>query len=193
MPLSVVPVEPEPVELASPEAPAAAAPAPAVPAPTLPALPAPALPAVAPTLDAPTPIELAIDGAMPVPVYTAEVVPPGPALPTALAARPATRPAATALGKPTDTHGPVLISRPDLSDYYPRRALLRGVTGRTTVRLTIDPAGRVTAVTVLRSQPAGVFEHAAGRVGRVLRFRPAMRQGRRVSAVVSLDIVWRVE
>jgi len=193
VPLNVVPAEPPPVELALPDAPAPPAPTPPMPAPALPALPAPTLPAVAPALPAPTPIELAVEAALPVPVYAAEFAPAAPAPAIAPVPRPATAPPATTLGKPSDTHGPMLVSRPSLSDYYPRRALLRGVTGRTTVRLQIDSAGAVTSVAVVASQPAGVFEHAAGRVGRVLRFRPAERQGKNVPAVVTLDIVWRVE
>jgi TonB family protein len=89
--------------------------------------------------------------------------------------------------------GPVLISPPDLSHYYPRRALRLGTTGRTTVRLAVGADGRVGKVEVLNSTPAGVFEHAARRVGRALRFRPAVRGGRKVPASVSLNLIWKVE
>ena len=95
--------------------------------------------------------------------------------------------------RPGLRHGPMLLSRPGLSDYYPRRALARGIAGKTYIRITIDAAGQVTDVQVITSQPAGVFEHAAGRVGRALNFRPARRAGKPIPAVVFLNLVWRVE
>ena len=89
--------------------------------------------------------------------------------------------------------GPTMIKPPDLSDYYPRRAVRRGTTGRTTVRLTIDSRGRVEAVQVIASTPAGVFETAAGRAARSLIFLPARRAGRPVRASVTLNLVWKLD
>ena len=89
--------------------------------------------------------------------------------------------------------GPMLLQPPGLSSYYPYRARLRGITGRSAIRLSVSASGRVTGVHVLDSTPAGVFDLAAKRVGKTLRFQPAMRDGRRVGATVSLDLVWRLE
>jgi len=89
--------------------------------------------------------------------------------------------------------GPVLITPPDLSLYYPRLALRQGITGRTTIQLSIDADGRVRRVDVLRSTPGGVFDHAARRVGLALHFRPARRDGRKIPASVLLNLIWKVE
>jgi len=91
------------------------------------------------------------------------------------------------------SRGPTMIKPPDLSDYYPRRALRRGTTGRTTVRLTIDSRGRVEAVRVIASTPPGVFETAAGRAARSLLFLPARRDGRPVRTSVTLNLIWKLD
>jgi len=191
--LSVLPAQADRVQPTSPEAPAEAAVVEPPPAPMLPPLPQPAVSLPTLSLDAPTPLEIALHPALDLPAYETESISPIIIQP----ARPSPGPAAPPrLHKPAGSgpdRGPMLLSRPDLSDYYPRRALARGVTGRTRLRLTVDAIGRVTDVQVVASQPAGVFEHAAGRVGRVLHFRPAVRAGRNVPAVVSLSLVWKVE
>jgi len=195
VPLTVVPPEPIAAEFAPPSA--AAMPPdqtqPPQPAPP-PALPPLALPQLPPmrTSVAALPLPALVASAHPdVPTYLIE--PASPAAAPGPVAIPSPAPGAPKVGIPTDTRGPALLGQPNLADYYPRRALLRGTTGRTRVRLTIDATGRVTDVQVLESSPAGVFDHAAGRVGRVLTFQPAIDRGRPVPAVVSLDIVWRVQ
>jgi len=193
VPLSVVPAEPEPLDVLSPQPPAEPDRVQPETPPALPPLPRPALSPSSPRLDAPAPMEMAVTRRMDVPAFAAETASPVVVGPTGLPARPPVRPAPARPGRPSGTYGPALVSQPDLSDYYPRRALLRGVTGRTRIRLTVDALGRVTSAEVLTSQPAGVFEQAARRVGRVLQFRPARREGRPVPAVVSFDIVWKVE
>jgi len=118
---------------------------------------------------------------------------------SAAALHPASGPGGTLVG-PAEPVGPVRIDRgpvlfepPDLSAYYPYRARIDGVTGRTRVRVTVDADGGVLSVRVLSSAPAGVFETAARRVCRTLRFRPALRDGRPVAAAVLLNLVWRLE
>jgi len=192
VPITVTPPQPEPAEPAPLQPPVDAAPVEPTP-PVLPPLPQPALPRPAPALDAPAPIDIAVHPRLDVPAYAAEAASPVLAPPAPVRSPPAARPAPARLGTPSNTHGPVLLGLPDLSSYYPRRALLQGVTGQTRLRLTVDALGRVTDAHVVSSQPAGVFDHAAGRVGRVLRFRPARRAGRPVPAVVSLNLSWKVE
>jgi len=193
VPVTVVDAEVEPAEIVE-QAPAAEPlPPPPLAAPPLPALPQPETPAPPLPLDAPLPLELAVRHSTDVPLYVAEVIQPTPAVPVAPRPRPTVRRAAPRADRLAATRGPVLIRPPSLSDYYPRRALLRGITGRTTIRLTIDEAGRVTAIEVLGGEPPGVFEHAARRVGRALHFRPALRGGRAVGATATMNLVWKVE
>jgi protein TonB len=195
VPLEVRRIEPEEMELA--EGPAVEEAAPSPPVPRQPPLPEPeVLEVTAPDLSMPEPAPLALETAdvatassLAVPAYEglAEPAPPASPPPTGGEA---------GEGEPVavrPSRGPVLIRPPDLSEYYPRRARMRGTTGSTRVRLTVDSDGRVTAVEVLASTPAGVFEHAAQRVGRSLSFRPALRRGEPVPARVTLRLVWRLE
>ncbi|MCS6969532.1 MAG: energy transducer TonB [Planctomycetota bacterium] len=82
------------------------------------------------------------------------------------------------------------LGDPDLARFYPRLARLRGISGTTRLRCHIDEAGQVTAVEVLDSEPPGVFEDAAARLGRALRYRPAERAGRPVPSVEEVLIRW---
>jgi TonB family protein len=91
------------------------------------------------------------------------------------------------------SRGPMVIKPPNLADYYPRRARMRGITGKSSIRLSIDDNGRVTNVEISSSWPEGTFETAAGRVGKSLRFRPAIRDGRPVATKISLNLVWNLE
>ncbi len=191
--LSVVQTEPDRIQPSSPEAPAEAAVIESPPEPMLPPLPQPAVSLPTLLFDAPTPLEMALHPAIDVPAYETETTAPIIPQPAKLATGPPGGSMPQKLARPAAAHGPMLMSRPDLSDYYPRRALARGVTGTTKIHLTIDADGRVTNVQVVTSKPAGVFEHAAGRVGRALSFRPAMREGKAVSSVVFLNLVWKVE
>lgn len=163
--------------------------------PVLPPLYPPALATPVPPAEAPPLPTLAVAPRTNVPDYAAEAVAamPASALPAPVVMPSTPAAASPAAGPPSDSRGPTLLGQPSLADYYPRRALLRGITGRTRLRLALDAQGRVRDVLVLTSEPEGVFDHAARRVGRVLRFRPAVREGRCVPAVACLSIVWKVE
>ncbi len=91
------------------------------------------------------------------------------------------------------TRGPLLIQPPDLSRYYPRRAKIDGVTGRTILRLVVGKQGRVTNVNIISSTPSGVFETAAKRAARTLTFRPALRDGQPIRVSTRLVMKWRLE
>jgi len=192
-PLSVVEPEPEPLEPItpemSPETPAMEVP----PEPMLPAVPQPVISMPTLSFDAPAPIEPALHSRMDMPAFEAESEAPLVVQAATLSAGAPGGSTLQARAKSIPARGPMLMSQPDLSAYYPRRALARGVTGKTQIRLIVDDVGRVTNVQVVTSHPAGVFEHAAGRVGRALSFRPAMREGKAISAVVFLNLVWKVE
>ena len=171
---------PEPADAVTPSEPAEPAP---LPPPPVPAIPLPEFRAAMPRLDLPAAVSVSAD----LPLYAAREMPPTP-VPTA----PRIRPVVQAPRVGTD-RGPVLADPPDLSAYYPRRARLRGTTGTSSVRVTIDTQGSVTGVEVLHSTPAGVFDRAARRVARSLRFQPAQRGGRPVPVAVSFNLIWRLE
>jgi len=157
----------------------------------LPTPPLPELPAVALSLEALP--DLATD-AIRLPEVAAEAPAfvPGPR-PIDRRPSPPRAPVPKPPRKVAPSRGPVLLRPPDLSDYYPRRAKLRGTTGRSTVRLNIDSRGGVADVAVISSAPPGVFDRAAQRVARALRFRPALRDGRPVRSTISLNMAWRLE
>lgn len=81
----------------------------------------------------------------------------------------------------------------DLDRFYPRTARLRGITGSSRLRLTISAEGRITAVEVLDSTPPGVFEHAAERLARTLRYRPATAAGKPVASELETSIQWTIK
>ena len=202
MPIRAVPLRVVETELQRPvraeiEPPQEAAAAQPPAEPPLPSPPAPRMPAPDSRLHAPAPLEVppARPDSTGLPLFTAEAVQPLPrAMPVDV--RPGGLPAGgtpTATGKIRASRGPILIRPPSLSDYYPHRARMRQVTGTSTLRLTIDARGNVIAVEVVRSTPEGVFETAARRVGRSLRFQPAVQNGRAVPAAVLLNLIWKLE
>jgi len=181
--------------------------------PPLPEPPPPQIAVTEPPLDAPQPppIEIALTHTSDVPLFAAEVVvappaPPPPPPPKPMPRpkpRPRPRPAPKPRPKPKPkpappvkrgvSRKPTLVEPPDLSAYYPRRARMRGTTGQSTIQLTVLADGTVADVQVLRSTPPGTFDRAAIRTGRVLRFRPALKDDRPVAASVTIDLVWQLE
>lgn len=119
---------------------------------------------------------------------------------------PAIVPAFAAIGLPVDAPptaalslaaGPPAFDTPaqregtfDLDRFYPRAARSRGVTGTSRIRSHIDRSGRVTAVEVLESQPAGVFDQAAERLGLAQRYRPALQANAAVPTIQDTTINW---
>lgn len=82
----------------------------------------------------------------------------------------------------------------DLDKFYPRTARLRGITGRSRVRITIDAEGHVTGAEVLDSTPPGVFDKATEQLGRAQRYRnPATRGGKPVPSTEDLIIDWTLK
>lgn len=61
----------------------------------------------------------------------------------------------------------------DVAPRYPRAALNRRLEGEVSVGFRIGPDGRVSDVTVLRSQPADVFDRAALAAAQAWRFEPS--------------------
>lgn len=193
-PLNVMDVEPEDAPLVeadlSDDVPESA------PVPSEPVLPVPPMP-VAPAMPRLELPALAQGGAVQIsaiasdlPDYDIEPVAPVVVAPPPRIVPP---PKPAAPPKAAPARGPALLQPPDLSAYYPRRARMSGVTGKTTIRIRVGADGRAEDVQVLRSTPEGTFETAAKRVGHSLRFRPATRDGRSVPVTVSLNLVWNLE
>lgn len=100
---------------------------------------------------------------------------------------------AAALGREPGYQGPALHQPPNLARFYPQTARLKAITGATTLSLCLDAKGRVEAAQITRSHPPGVFEVAAQRVARTLRFHPATQAGRAVPSEFTLTIQWQLE
>lgn len=100
-------------------------------------------------------------------------------------------PGALTLGEPDQTAE--LEATFDLERFFPRSARLRGISGRSRMRLTIDTTGTVTAVVVYEATPTGVFERATEQLGRSLRFRPAKQAGKPVASTKDLIIDWTLK
>ncbi len=157
--------------------------------PAPPAMPSMKTPVSMPELSLPDTSEVAPEGDLEVPLYQPEAGAPSRlSLVAALWSRDS-----DGAGTGPASSEPVLIRPPDLSAYYPYRARLKSITGQTEVRLQVSAQGDVTAVEVLSSTPPQVFDQAAQRVCRALRFQPARREGRPVVSAVRLTLVWRLE
>lgn len=90
--------------------------------------------------------------------------------------------------QPAELHGAF-----DLERFYPRSARLRGIAGRSRLRLTINDRGVVTDVVVYEATPAGVFDRATEQLGRSLTFTPARRDGKPVASTKDLIIDWTLK
>jgi len=184
-PLSVRSLRQRPAE-PPPPPPQTAPERPAEPTPLAVALPSLDLPAAAPdgalALPALGTLDVALDLPLHVPAFAIAAPAGGPA-----AAPFAAQPLAP-FDRPAELVGAI-----DLARHYPRTARQRGTTGRSRLRLEIDAAGRVTAVSVLASEPAGVFDAAAERLGRSLSFRPAERAGQPAASVLEQVVAWELQ
>lgn len=61
---------------------------------------------------------------------------------------------------------------------YPAEAARGGVQGFVDVELTVDPAGKVTSVSVVNAKPARMFEAAATRAVKQWQFAPGGGRGK---------------
>ena len=72
---------------------------------------------------------------------------------------------------------------------YPARAARANVSGKTVLRLYIDVNGMVERVEVEHATPAGYgFEESAATAFRGARFSPAMKDGKRVRALMRIEV-----
>ena len=92
-----------------------------------------------------------------------------------------------------DSNPPILLYQPDLATYYPSRARRSGITGATKLLLDIDSLGRVSNIEIVKSVPSGVFERAARRAAKRLKYKPSSRNGRPQAAKVSMEFIWKLD
>jgi periplasmic protein TonB len=72
---------------------------------------------------------------------------------------------------------------------YPARAAQQNMSGKAVVRLYIDANGMVERVEVERATPPGYgFEESAANAFRGARFSPAMKDGKRVRALMRIEV-----
>jgi protein TonB len=81
----------------------------------------------------------------------------------------------------------------DLDRFYPRIARVRLITGTTRVRISISASGLVEQVQVLESTPHEVFDEAAVRLVKTLRYRPALAANHPVASVQDTLISWTIK
>lgn len=73
---------------------------------------------------------------------------------------------------------------------YPQLAYQQRLRGKVTLRLLISARGELDQVSVLESEPRGVFEEAALTATRALRFSPAKKHGRNVKSRKDIAVVF---
>ncbi|CAN5692664.1 hypothetical protein BH23PSE2_BH23PSE2_04680 [soil metagenome] len=105
---------------------------------------------------------------------------PPPPPPEPAAPRPPAPPPSTA------TTAPVAIATP--APHYPVSALRRGQSGEVLLRIEVDPYGMPYAMDIVRSSGSRELDRAALVAARGWRFRPALRDGQPVSAMVQVPI-----
>lgn len=86
---------------------------------------------------------------------------------------------------------PVPVHR--VSPGYPARARRKGVCGVVVLSCLVGVDGRPHAVTVLRSEPEGVFGGSAVAALKQWRFRPAMRDGRAVEYRIRIPFRFNIQ
>ena len=87
---------------------------------------------------------------------------------------------------------PVLVNGFDLERFYPRNARLRGIEGVSSMRLELGIDGKVTASSIVVSEPPGVFDSAAKALCKTLHYTPARMRGTPVACAITLSVEWRL-
>jgi TonB family protein len=94
--------------------------------------------------------------------------------------------------------GPPEVTEGDLTKVkaleleYPEGALAKGVEGWVSLSFVVTAEGKVTAMKVLDSSPAGVFEAAATRALSHVRYKPMLQGGKPIVVVTKLRIAFRM-
>jgi TonB family protein len=84
------------------------------------------------------------------------------------------------------------VSAADIRRYYPEEARKAKVEGAVRMRLLVDDDGSVARASVL-ADPTSMFAHAAMKVARLYRFKPAKIDGRRVATEIEFTIHFELD
>jgi TonB family protein len=98
---------------------------------------------------------------------------------------------ATATGSSNSTTPPQVIVR--IAPAYPRRALMRGIEGTTTVGITVGPTGAVEDVSIRESSGDSSLDDAAIVAARKWKFTPAMEGDHPIKALTTQRITFKLE
>ena len=160
--------------------------APSPPMPTvLVAQPEIALPPIELPLSAPTQPTMAQMVHEPIPEAISEPVPVPAVAATAVAKQ-----APVVVEPSTVAAGPRRELLPPLAKYYPRRAINRRLNGQTVVRVLVQADGSVSDVEILTSTPPGVFDSAAMKAARRIRY--GARPGNAAAVWVEEKLEWKI-
>ncbi len=87
-----------------------------------------------------------------------------------------------------------VLPRPlgSIDPVFPLNAQLRGVSGKVTLSLSIDPAGRLVDVSVVRADPPGFFEESALAAFRAASYAPGIKGGRAVHSRIQTVVVFEL-
>lgn len=80
----------------------------------------------------------------------------------------------------------------DLERSYPKHALKSQIEGKITMLLSINPKGNVENVSVVNSQPAGVFDASAAKVASKLVFVPSYNNCQPVASQYGMTLVYKL-
>lgn len=146
----------------------------------------------------PDPGRLPAEAALPPPPPPA---PPRRTAPRAEGSRSAPVPAPNApegVGGGANASGAVVPPRPlataqNPPPAYPAMSRRNGEQGRVTLRVAVDPEGRVLGIEVVETSGHLALDEAARRAVREWRFQPAMQDGRPVLASARVGITFRLE
>lgn len=84
-------------------------------------------------------------------------------------------------------------ARGEVRPLYPASAKLREVQGYVKLRVSLDELGRVSDVTTIESEPAGVFDDAARKALLESRFHPAMKDNKPVRIRFEQRVTFRLD
>ncbi|MFP3911338.1 MAG: TonB family protein [Desulfobacteraceae bacterium] len=85
------------------------------------------------------------------------------------------------------------VSIAALKPHYPYRARRMGIEGYVTVRFLVDREGKAQEVTIMDSEPEGVFEQSVRKTVPRWRFKPGKKAGRPVDTWVEMTIRFGME
>jgi len=78
--------------------------------------------------------------------------------------------------------------RPDVNDYYPEQARRDGQEGRAVVKICVNLSGKVDSAEVITTSGNVLFDAAAIKVGKAMRFKPPTLEGKPMAGCGSLPV-----